>query len=253
MIIGAQLYTLRDYAKTTDELAETLARVADIGYRSVQLSGVCDYEPEWMAEQLKKNGLTCSVTHIKPDVILADVDKVCAAHKTFGCKNVGIGMMPGNVSEENYAKFVEDFSEPIKRIHDNGLRFFYHNHYKEFYRDANGEYFIDRMCRDFSPEYLAITLDTYWVQYAGGDPAAWIKKLKGRVECIHLKDMMTVEKEPLMRPVGSGNMNFEAILAAAEESGTVHAIVEQDKCYDEDPFACLAKSLAYLRALGLKD
>ena len=44
MIIGAQLYTVRDFCKTTDALAETLKKVADIGYTEVQLSGVCDYD-----------------------------------------------------------------------------------------------------------------------------------------------------------------------------------------------------------------
>ncbi len=56
--IGAQLYTLRDYCQTTDGFADTLARVADMGYTTVQMSGCCAYEPEWFREQLEKNGLT---------------------------------------------------------------------------------------------------------------------------------------------------------------------------------------------------
>ena len=32
MIFGAQLYTVRDFAKDLDGFAETLKRVADIGY-----------------------------------------------------------------------------------------------------------------------------------------------------------------------------------------------------------------------------
>ena len=69
MISGAQLYTLRNFCKTKEELAETLKRVADIGYTSVQLSGVCAYEPEWMAKQLKQNGLVCAVTHYNAELI----------------------------------------------------------------------------------------------------------------------------------------------------------------------------------------
>ena len=59
MIVGAQRFTLRDYAKTTEDLSETLKKVADMGYRSVQLSGVCEYDAAWMKEELRKNGLTC--------------------------------------------------------------------------------------------------------------------------------------------------------------------------------------------------
>ena len=40
MNIGAQFFTIRDFCKTTEELAESLKRVADIGYKTIQLSGV---------------------------------------------------------------------------------------------------------------------------------------------------------------------------------------------------------------------
>ena len=53
MKIGAQLYTVRHACKDLDSFAETLKRVADMGYTTVQVSGTCDYEAEWLAEQLK--------------------------------------------------------------------------------------------------------------------------------------------------------------------------------------------------------
>lgn len=45
MRIGAQFYTVRDFCKTTEALAETLKKVADIGYEYVQISGTCAYDP----------------------------------------------------------------------------------------------------------------------------------------------------------------------------------------------------------------
>ena len=38
MKIGAQLYTLRDSCKDLESFAETLKKVADIGYTTVQVS-----------------------------------------------------------------------------------------------------------------------------------------------------------------------------------------------------------------------
>lgn len=253
MIVGAQLYTVTKFCQTTEDLAETLKKVADMGYRSVQLSGVCKYDPAWMDAELKKNGLICALTHTEPQDILDDVDGVCRDHATIGCRNIGLGMMPGGVNEESYADFKEKFTAPIQKIHENGMKFYYHNHHYEFSRCSDGKLLIDRICEDFPAELLNITLDTYWVQVGGGDPADWIRKLKGRMECIHLKDLTIVGKEQRMAPIGSGNLNFEKILDAAESVGTKHVLVEQDKTYDDDPFACLAKSLAYLRALGLQD
>ena len=52
MEIGAQCYTIRDFCQTLDGLAESLKKVADIGYRTVQLSGTCAFEPQWLAKRL---------------------------------------------------------------------------------------------------------------------------------------------------------------------------------------------------------
>ena len=38
--ICAQLYTVRDFCKTLSEFAETVKKVAAIGYKTVQVSGI---------------------------------------------------------------------------------------------------------------------------------------------------------------------------------------------------------------------
>lgn len=256
MISGAQLYTVRDFCKTVDDFAETLKRVADIGYTTVQVSGTCDFDARWLAEQLKVNGLKCVLTHTKPHRILNETDTVCDEHRLFGCHNVGLGMIPGGkgLTDEKYENFVSDFRPAVKKISENGCKFFFHNHCEEFGRNAEGKTHIDRMLEDFAPDELCFTLDTYWVQYAGCDPNEYLHRLTGRVECIHLKDMAIAPDnwEHRMAPVGYGNMNFERIINTAETCGTEYLLVEQDSCYGEDPFECLKKSYAYLRSLGIE-
>ena len=88
MNIGAQFYTIRDFCKDTDSFAETLKRVADIGYKYVQISGTCDYDALWLKENLEKNGLKCVVTHIWEGHLTADTDKIIENHKIFDCKTV---------------------------------------------------------------------------------------------------------------------------------------------------------------------
>ena len=83
MKIGAQLYTVRDFCKTKKKFAETLERVADIGYKTVQVSGTCKYEPEWLEEQLKKCDLKCVITHIPADDLIKNPAKVARDHYTF--------------------------------------------------------------------------------------------------------------------------------------------------------------------------
>ncbi|MDD6237069.1 MAG: sugar phosphate isomerase/epimerase [Clostridiales bacterium] len=253
MEIGAQLYTVRDFCKTPENFAETLKKIADIGYRTVQVSGTCAYEPEWLARQLKETGLRCVLTHYNLDKIKKEPEQTVAAHKQFGCKYIGIGCMPGPLEQSGtYDHFVADFLAPAKAIAANGALMMYHNHHIEFMRDGNGKLYLERLAEDFAPEELGFTLDTYWVQYGGGNPSEWIKKLSGRVPCIHLKDLAIVSGEQRMAVVGEGNINFDSVLSAAEAAGTSYLLVEQDSCYDENPFDCLKRSYQNLVAMGLK-
>ena len=66
MRIGAQMYTVRDSCQTLEGFAESLRRIADIGYRIVQVSGTCPFEGAWLKQQLDRNGLTLSLIHISP-------------------------------------------------------------------------------------------------------------------------------------------------------------------------------------------
>ena len=252
MEIGAQFYTLRYYCKTLDGLSESLKKVADIGYKNVQISGVCAYEPAWLAEQLKANGLQCVITHYSNDKIIKEPQQTVKEHRVFGCRYIGIGCMPGGLEHpEDYDNFVSAFKPSAKKIHELGCLLMYHNHQFEFMKDSSGKLYIERILEDFSPEELGITMDTYWVQFGGGDPAWWLEHMSGRVPCIHLKDMACVEKNQRMAVIGEGNINFDAVFRSADKAGVKYMLVEQDDCYGEDPFECLKRSYKYLKAQGL--
>ncbi len=50
MQIGAQLYSVRKYTQTLEDFSKTLKTISDIGYRVVQVSGTCAYDPYWLKE-----------------------------------------------------------------------------------------------------------------------------------------------------------------------------------------------------------
>ena len=64
MQIGAQLYTVNERTQTLEGFEDALKRVSAIGYKSVQVSGTCAYEPQWLRERLQENDLKCVLTHI---------------------------------------------------------------------------------------------------------------------------------------------------------------------------------------------
>ena len=46
MVLGAQLYTLRDYIRDERDIRFTLAQVAKMGYTTVQVSGMGPIDPQ---------------------------------------------------------------------------------------------------------------------------------------------------------------------------------------------------------------
>lgn len=260
MKIGAQLYTVFPFTQTLEGLSESLKKVADIGYTTVQVSGTCAYEPEWLKAELDKNGLSCVITHVDVKALTDTVENTIARHNVFGCKHIGLsgyGFLtePEKTPKEMY----RELGAAARALRDAGKLFMYHNHHYEFGK-IDGRIVIDELCELFAPDELGFTFDTYWAQISGCDPAAWLRKLKGRVPCIHLKDcaigVNEVNEEKVVASryavLGEGNMNFDAIFKAAEDAGTEYMLVEQDDCYGEDPFACLKRSYDYLRSHGFQ-
>ena len=245
MQIGAQFYTVRNQCQTLDDFALTLRKVADIGYKTVQISGTCPYEAEWLREQLDRNGLQCVLTHIPVPRLVGETQQVVADHHVFGCEHIGLGWWAFN-EKDTYEKFMSTFPRVAEDIRAGGRYFMYHNHDQEFQR-IGGQLILEKLAREIPADVMGFTLDTFWIQAGGGDPAYWVEQLAGRVPCIHLKDYAYGRK---MAVVGEGNINFDRIFEKAEKSGTKFLLVEQDDCNGEDPVECLRRSYEYLKACG---
>lgn len=251
MQIGAQFFTVRNQCQTLDDFALTLKKVADIGYKTVQISGTCSYEAQWLREQLDKNGLQCVLTHIPVPRLVGETAQVIADHHVFGCENIGLGWYAFNEEkeEESYGHFMNTFPKVAQDIRAGGRYFMYHNHDQEFKRAPGGgsQIILEKLAQEIPAEVMGFTLDTFWVQAGGGDPAQWVKNLAGRVPVIHLKDFAYGRK---MAVVGEGNINFDRVFNEAEKAGTKFMLVEQDDCNGEDPIECLRRSYEYLKACG---
>ena len=254
MKLGAQLFTVRAHCKTLEGFSESLKKVADIGYTTVQISGTCPYDAHWLKTELDKNGLKCVLTHTPPVRLQEETAAVCQEHKIFGAECVGLGgfVFQSEDLEALYAQFVETYLPVAKTIKDQGRYFMHHNHDYEFQK-IGGKTILEKLAEDFAADALGFTLDTFWVQAGGGSPADWIRQLKGRVPCIHLKDYQSARGgfNENICAIGDGNIKFDPIIHAAEDAGTEYLLVEQDDCHGEDPFACLERSYRYLRAMGL--
>ncbi len=246
MSVAAQLYTLREYLKTPDEMKHTLKRVKAAGYHAVQASGIGRVEAGVFRQLADEAGLKICATHISYDRLLNELDAVVQEHAVWDCHYVGLGAMPPQYREsrEGYLAFAAECGEIAKKIFDRGLKFIYHNHSFEFEK-FGGRTGMELLLDNTDPETFGIELDTYWVQAGGGNPVEWIKKVKGRMEVVHLKDMAMKGFQQLFAEIGEGNLNWGAIIEACRETGVRWYAVEQDECR-RDPFESLAISFQYL-------
>lgn len=252
--LGVQMYTLRDFTKTPADIAATLKKLHDQGWRAIQASAMGPIEAKELRKMLDDLGMVCAATHRSLDQ-MRDTAKLIDEHETLGCRYTAIGGHWPKKDEpfgESWPKFVTEYNAVAKSLAGKSVRIGYHNHSHELARIGEGRKdptALDLLVKELSND-VWFEIDTYWIAHGGGDPAAWIDRVAGRLPCIHLKDMrIKPDRTQFMAEVGEGNLNWPAIMAAAKRAGVEWYLVEQDTCY-RDPFDSLKISLDNLREMG---
>ena len=261
--IAVQMFTLREHTQTAADFADSLKKVADMGYTAVQLSAVGamngdspEVDAALAARMLADHGLNCIATHRSWDQLYDATDQEIAFHKTLGCDFTAIGGVPGGKypnTLDGYRAFVSDAIPLIEKLKAAGIRFGHHNHSHEFFRPEGQPLSLEDILIDEAPADLMLELDLYWIEHAGLNCVTVLKRVPGRVPVIHIKDKEVIEgkNETRMAPIGEGNMDWDGILPACREAGVEWIAIEQDRCF-RDPFDCLKSSIDFLRTKGLK-
>ena len=257
MKFGLNLYSVRNLVKTPEGFRETAHKLKEMGYDTLQISGV-PYIPELFKSVSDETGMPIVLTHMELDRILGDTEALMDEHELFGCKNIGLGSFPfANMEDpDKMVEQVAQLNEAGERMAKRGFKFFYHNHHYEFYKN-NGQTVYDYMIEN--APFINFTLDTYWLQYAGVDILDYVKKMAGRIDCVHLKDYQIIRKRlspeetgpvvPDYAPVGKGTLKWHEIIPAMQASGTKEFIVEEDSAaLYADTLAEVEFSIKYLKA-----
>lgn len=225
--LGAQLYTLRDVCKNEADFASTIKKVAEIGYKYVQVSGVAPMPPKYIHDVCDANGVKIILTHPSPADVLSKTAEVIENHKTLGCNAIGIGGAPYGHSYDGYMRFCDEYIKAFEEIKAAGMVFLYHNHRVEFQR-YDGVWGLDVILNNTPSDAVKLTFDTFWALSGGVDPAKYIKEHANRIFCTHLKDMAVINNEPVMIEMLDGNINFDAVMDASAATGLEWHFVEQD-------------------------
>ena len=206
--IGAQLYTLREFTKTPADIVKTLARVKKMGYDAVQASALGPIDPKELAKILHDEGLVCAATHMPVDRMTNEADKVIEEHHLWGCKYTAVGgFFQKQFVTQDWLDFSAKYNDIAKKYAGSGIAIGYHNHSHEMVR-YDGKQALQILIEKLDPS-IWFEIDTYWITHGGGDPAQWIEKVKGRIPCVHVKDMaIKTDRTQYMAEVGVGNLNW---------------------------------------------
>lgn len=221
--LGLQLYTVRDLM--AEDVAATLALVADIGYREVEFAGYFDRAPAQMRRMLAEAGLTAPSAHIGYEQWVADVNAVVEHAAAMGHEFVVVPAVPGDqrATLQDYRRHAENFNRWAEACAAAGLQFAYHNHSFEF-DETEGAIPYDLLLGETDPELVLMELDLAWAHGGNADALAYFEAWPGRFPLCHIKDYANGEEVD----IGDGEVNFERIFRAAAQAGLRHGFVERD-------------------------
>ncbi len=249
-IIGAQMYTIRDYLKTESDIDASFAKLKEIGYTHGQKSGF-SARPEFIKELCDKYDFKINATHTDFDFMCDNTDAVIEEHKIIDCPIAGTGAMPNayRSDKESILRFVQKANTLADKLAAAGLMFTYHNHAFEFVK-VDGKYIMDYILEGCN-DNVKLMVDVYWLSVAGINPIDFMEKNKARIGAVHYKDLKVVDNAPAICEVGEGNLDWDKIIAFCDTLPPTHIFVEQDTNFD-NPFDSMAMSYNFLKTKGYR-
>jgi sugar phosphate isomerase/epimerase len=244
--VAAQLYTARSQCIDAKGLASTLSALKTIGYDAVELFNLGAIPADSVKRILDDTGVIACSAHADSQQLLSDPGSLIPILHAVGCSCVAYPY-PRNQdlsTPQGVSHLCRQLANVGSLLHSEGISLYYHNHGIELQR--LGERTALQMILEQTE--VGMELDTFWLQAGGVDPARWIERCEGRSALLHLKDYrVSTDGKPLFGEVGSGNLDWDGIFAAAGKAGARWLIVEQDDHWaNGDPIGSLRTSREYL-------
>jgi sugar phosphate isomerase/epimerase len=264
--IGIQLFTVRDLMAA--DAPGTLALLAEIGYREVEVAGLFGRTPAQFRALLDANHLRAVGNHhfVGPALVplfgARTVDDILDEAEALGQRYTGtaaITIPPGIVegvgeaqTASRYRELAELSNEWGAAARARGLRFYIHTHYWEFGTDPQtGEELFQILLDETDPKLVFFELDIFWAVFGGIDPLPWLTRYEDRIPLLHVKDGIPNPAggffDAGFTDLGEGVIDFRRLFTALRKRGAHHYIAERDT--QPHPAETARKAYAYLRDL----
>jgi sugar phosphate isomerase/epimerase len=233
--------------------------VKEFGIKEVELAGTYDLSAEQFRVELEKRGLRAVSGHFPYGRYQNDLENVVKEAKALGLKYAGCAWIDHKdaFDEAECRESAAVFNKAGEALAKEGITMFYHAHGFEFEPHGDGTLF-DLFMQETKPEFVSVQMDVLWIVFPGQDPVNLLEKYRGRWKLMHMKDLKKgvatgslSGKTDVANDVvlGTGQMDWKAIFAAARQHGVKHYFIE-----DESPTSVdqIPASLSFLRANGFK-
>jgi len=255
MPIGLQLYTVRDHLEK--DLTGTLKKVAEIGYRDIEVGGLEYYgkTPTELRRILSGFGMTATSRHCSEEQLKSDPEGNIAKAKECGITYIVLASLEDKdrKSLDAVKRDAEWFNQVGAIVARAGCTFAYHGHNFD-YAPLEGSTIYDELIKRTDPKVVNFQIDCFWCVRAGKDPVDYFHRYPGRFPLLHIKDLKpgfpptTGEGPAAFTEVGKGVIDWKRIFRGAKGGGLKHFYVEQDEC-DGDSLEAARISYNYLHAL----
>lgn len=215
--IGLQLYSVRNECKK-ELFPATIAAIAKIGYKGVELAGNYGRNPDELRKILDDNGLLCCGSHTGWGSINGDSLKgTIEANKIMGNQFLIVpGGLPKTayVSVEGCKEIAKIFNEQSAKSREAGMYVGYHAHDADF-KVIDGRPFWDILFSNTGKD-VVMQIDVAHCISGGGDPYATLKRFPGRALTIHLRDHGGASQEA---DIGDGAVRWKELFELCETVG----------------------------------
>jgi sugar phosphate isomerase/epimerase len=240
--LGLQLYTLRGL-----DAVSVLERLAEQGYEGVELFQ--QHEPDELdrlAARVAGLGLEVCGRHVPIQRLERELEAVAAEADVVRCRRVVCPSAERPTDRAEAEALARRLGALATHVAGAGLQLGYHNHWWELEPLPDGTLVLDVLA-GHAGALVELELDLGWAWFAGADPVELVRAHAGRIPLVHAKDFRGRDRDASC-PVGDGEVDYAAVVAAATLAGIEWLIVEQEDI-DGDPLAATASSAATLRSL----
>ncbi|MET9669946.1 sugar phosphate isomerase/epimerase [Streptomyces sp. NPDC006475] len=242
--LGMHLYTMRTPLAT--DFKGTLARLADIGYATVGVSGRHGNSAAAIRTMLDETRLKAVLEHVGYDIVRGSgLPQALEDIHTLGARWIVVPSLPGAMhTPAGFREAAREFNKAGLAAREAGLGpLLFHNHGLD-HQVVEGENLYDILLKETDPHLVGFELDVYWAAKGGADPRSLFVRHRRRFPALHVKDMAPNGD---FADVGSGVLDFRSMFGTADSGGVRQWLVEHDS--PADPFATALNSYRYLSRL----